>query len=587
MRSPFMKPIYAAAGCSGSNKELVWTGPAGNEDRFTFTKLRFKGDEVFCIAVFDGHGGSGASSYLSKHYFSVLEDLISSNSYARLEHALHDSFFVSDSMLHQQLLSYVNDLAEVDKQRCSCNFYREIPCRCLQAPLAAHEGSTGTVILLCNNRVYCGNIGDSEAFLVTRSGMVRATCDRGNRDYAIHGARSAISPSKNAETPHHKVLASIDRQQSNGNARDSMYLRDASHTIHPETYFESDCHSLNLNGYKRQRDYQYTDDIGIKRRHPEAVSLSQNMENEADAQANSTCTLSDSVIATSALDKLKSQKAICTEPVLSGDILALRRVECGLSKENLKAEIMTVSDTPVPDYNSEDYLRLRRIAVNRTNTKPAKLSKPSNSSSDGIRRGSNVRGNYVNFEGAHSLNMTRAFGNYGHKVYDVQSAKIVESESPVIPRPHINIFEPVVDTDFMYIVVASDGVWDNLSKKSVDEIVKNSCKAFVTSGKPADYLSPGKDAKKHDSTDEDLNDCVAKRSDVDGKALEVTNALEYIKKAASAPKNQIMESLARMAGSAAKQVLTESLKSGLKPDDITAVVIVFAAIFHAIAEGAL
>lgn len=98
------------------------------------------------------------------------------------------------------------------------------------------------------------------------------------------------------------------------------------------------------------------------------------------------------------------------------------------------------------------------------------------SRTDGIRRGPSHRFNYVALEGAHSLNMTRAFGNFGHKEFTQDNPAInIENQSPIIARPHIRIYESASEDDFLFAVVGSDGLWDNISKEEVVQIVKSYC----------------------------------------------------------------------------------------------------------------
>jgi len=121
---------------------------------------------------------------------------------------------------------------------------------------------------------------------------------------------------------------------------------------------------------------------------------------------------------------------------------------------------ITVTDTPMVDEASEDFQRIHKIARARKSH-----AKTYDAPANGILvNGQASRFNYVAVPGARSLNMTRAFGNLGHKV--VRDGRIIEEESPIISRPHVS-HTPRVPS-MHSIVVGSDGLWDNVS---IDKIV--------------------------------------------------------------------------------------------------------------------
>ena len=140
--------------------------------------------------------------------------------------------------------------------------------------------------------------------------------------------------------------------------------------------------------------------------------------------------------------------------------------------EQLELIQMSVTDTPVADDDNEDYARIRLIAKKRASlVGPNEPKLPS----DGILR--SVRGprfNYVSVPGARSLNMVRAFGNFGNKCFDKDG--LIEEDSPIISRPHVRIIPR--DPSFHAVVIGSDGLWDNLDRAVVVDI----CKKYLVGG---------------------------------------------------------------------------------------------------------
>ena len=128
----------------------------------------------------------------------------------------------------------------------------------------------------------------------------------------------------------------------------------------------------------------------------------------------------------------------------------------------LKHERLTVTDTPLVDEENEDFLRIRKIAQARQ-SHPKAYEAPRN----GILVNDKAsRFNYVAIPGARSLNMTRAFGNLGHKV--MRDGSLVEDESPIVSRPHV---VHILRTPEMHsIVVGSDGLWDNVDLDDIEAV---------------------------------------------------------------------------------------------------------------------
>ena len=128
--------------------------------------------------------------------------------------------------------------------------------------------------------------------------------------------------------------------------------------------------------------------------------------------------------------------------------------------------MLTPCDTPTTNAECEDYQRIKRVAEARTRTRS---SNGSERYPDGVQRQRGLeRLNYVALNGAHRLNMTRAFGNFGHKEWRGTAA--VESASPVIARPHLAAHLRTGREQFL--VIGSDGLWDNLSHGAVSAILR-------------------------------------------------------------------------------------------------------------------
>ena len=153
------------------------------------------------------------------------------------------------------------------------------------------------------------------------------------------------------------------------------------------------------------------------------------------------------------------------------------------TRVTLSSQKLTVTDTPKVAEEDEDYIRIKKVAHDNLNE--------SSLTADGIffpllrrmrknsgnpllsesmlneeMREQNRRSAYVAIPGAHMLNMTRAFGNFGCKSFS-PSGELDEKRSAVICRPHV-MGVPRTGME-RWLVVASDGLWDNITVEEVAE----------------------------------------------------------------------------------------------------------------------
>mmetsp|Transcript_15442 Transcript_15442/g.25235 ORF Transcript_15442/g.25235 Transcript_15442/m.25235 type:complete len:515 (+) Transcript_15442:951-2495(+) len=512
---------YAAAGCTGSSKAPTHKNGGLNEDRFSIRHLPMnEQDRCLFVGVFDGHGGPGASSFLVDHFYTHLKDELVNKGASKdsLEVSLSNAFATSDKSLFRSIKKLSDAYSHLREQMCKCNFYLESPCRCLQAPRSAHEGSTGTVLIFTNERIYCANVGDSEAVLATRSGLVKSTSDLGCRDFGVTGTRSALS----SDPPLPMPKAPPPPASTTGLSSPRMGT-----AATPASESEATPADTDVTGQDKQTD-------------------ATNGEKD------------------DLVTEVKSVTTSASSPLSPRFIV--RKLETGSSTPYITpvVETMTIADTPFPDSLSEDYIRVKRIAETRVRRRASRTR----SNTDGIRRGQSSRLNYVALEGAHSLNMTRAFGNFGHKVFDNETV-VIEQESPIIARPHVNIFEPAYEDDFLFSVVASDGLWDNLCKQEVSNIVRSYCKNVINDKIPVDLGNTDKDqvcAPLHHTQRQRIDSLK-----VEGKYDED-------------PGNAL---LSRMAEGASEKLLSCALSRNRKLDDITVVVVLFHSVIAAAKENTL
>ena len=218
---------------------------------------------------------------------------------------------------------------------------------------------------------------------------------------------------------------------------------------------------------------------------------------------------------------------------------------------------INTTDTPTTDENSEDFARIKRIATKRREVAEAEVrgaleeeaddaftqsidrcgdddgatssrppppkkrriaTRPTTICARAAKRArdgivSNVVGNdrmnYVCLPGARSLNMTRAFGNFGHKTMEKtndsssalsnaddvddferrrmkkRSYSVDQDESAIVSTPHVHKID--IDRADELLIVASDGLWDNVEAEQVLKL-KKEFYVFGEEGKFAELL---------------------------------------------------------------------------------------------------
>ena len=116
---------------------------------FTLVKSPFfqkLGHNMSLFAVFDGHGGKEVAEYLSKNFNSQL-----------LEEILKNSNKTFPEILKQTVLDIdekIKTLKNADK-----------------------TGSTGTIVVIDNNKIYCANVGDSKCYYINNEKSEQLTED--------------------------------------------------------------------------------------------------------------------------------------------------------------------------------------------------------------------------------------------------------------------------------------------------------------------------------------------------------------------------------------------------------------------------
>jgi serine/threonine protein phosphatase PrpC len=371
--------VFACLGSSKQHRYLfdLRARNLENEDRIFLGKVKLptRSDsdsedeaEALFIGLYDGHGGAGkASSFVCERLKTTFETMLEKNCSLlltmpeKISQALEESFRLVDVEFHKTVKSEAEKANVTKKQPAAkgcCKYFNEDPCACLNPPISANEGSTGTVVIVTKSHIICANVGDSDAFIAERVNHDSPDDDQDE---------SSASPSSTGSTS--TSIASLD---------DEMPL------------------------LKRSR-----------------------LANAFPASSFS------------------SSQVVLTQ--------------------------LTITDTPIPDELNEDYQRIRNIAQRAASNKASisvgtaqvyneKLPK------DGILRNSRGdRFNYVAVPGARSLNMVRAFGNLGNKRFVDDT--ILESESPIISRPHLKIVPRT--NRICAIVIGSDGLWDNVDKAEV------------------------------------------------------------------------------------------------------------------------
>ena len=116
---------------------------------FTLIKHPFfdiKNNHLSLFAVFDGHGGANIAEYLKNNFAENLKNLIKTNRSLRFTDILEKSFINIDKNIEKIEISQ------------SC-------------------GSTGTIVIVNNNAIYCANVGDSKCFFINEKEAKQLTED--------------------------------------------------------------------------------------------------------------------------------------------------------------------------------------------------------------------------------------------------------------------------------------------------------------------------------------------------------------------------------------------------------------------------
>lgn len=362
--------FFSASAESVSNKPIE---RGIDEDRFDIERLpiietesvltRSSQFNTFYTAVFDGHGGDSVSEYAKQTLRKIFFKKYQEQSTTPIKKHLSESFKEVDEKLYTNLVKARETAILKKRFNCTCKFFLENPCACLNANAQAKAGSSGTVIVLKDNILNVANIGDSEACLFS---------------------------------------------------------------------FEKECHKNIEKGRKIV-------EVNTKESSYQAL-FAGNKLSAADASRIQTRLQSEFV------NELCLSKE---EPELTDNFIQL-----------------TTSHTPSTNSSCEDYKRISAIAGKRNIFRRTKQGPVAY---DGIKRGLVERNNYVSFPGVHSLNMTRAFGNFGHKVYKQESTgpKLNINDSAVIPVPDVQTFDLAQYNNNCFLVAGSDGLWDNVSKAEV------------------------------------------------------------------------------------------------------------------------
>ncbi len=124
------------------------------------------------------------------------------------------------------------------------------------------------------------------------------------------------------------------------------------------------------------------------------------------------------------------------------------------------AVLLSADHSPVLDPDNADYARVVAAGASVRDAPGVTLAD--------VNAGGAVKPvPYVRAPGAHSLNMTRAFGNFGLKGAGPASALVVTPAVNVLP------YDPSV----LACVVASDGLSDNVSRARIADVVRSSANA--------------------------------------------------------------------------------------------------------------
>ena len=102
-----------------------------------------KNHSISLFAIYDGHNGKFVSEYLNKNIPKILYSKIEKNEY-QIEKSINETF-------------------------------KEININLEKIPNAKETGSTATIIIIDNNILYCGNVGDSQCYYITKDKIIQMT----------------------------------------------------------------------------------------------------------------------------------------------------------------------------------------------------------------------------------------------------------------------------------------------------------------------------------------------------------------------------------------------------------------------------
>ena len=116
---------------------------------FTLIKhpfLDINNNHLSLFAVFDGHGGANIAEYLKNNFAENLKNLIKTNKSLRFTDILEKS------------------ITNIDKN-------------IVKLEISKSCGSTGTIVIVNNNAIYCANVGDSKCFFINEKEAKQLTED--------------------------------------------------------------------------------------------------------------------------------------------------------------------------------------------------------------------------------------------------------------------------------------------------------------------------------------------------------------------------------------------------------------------------
>ena len=96
---------------------------------------------LFCI--FDGHGGSDVVNFVKERLPQLIKQKLTN--IVPVKEALNESF----QKIDEELKFYDSD----------------------------YTGSTATIIVICDNKIYCGNVGDSKGYIINDTNCIQITTD--------------------------------------------------------------------------------------------------------------------------------------------------------------------------------------------------------------------------------------------------------------------------------------------------------------------------------------------------------------------------------------------------------------------------